>query len=492
MDHSQAPVLEALQAYHDSGQLPFTPPGHKQARGIDPRVAEVMGEAVFRDDVLVTGGLDDRSSSGGVLQRAEELMADAVGASGTFFSTCGSSLSVKAAMLAVAGPGEKLLLGRDAHKSVTSELVLSGTVPVWVEPQWDAELHLAHAPAPETFAAAFDRHPDAKGALVVTPTPYGTCTDLATLARLCHERGKPLLVDEAWGAHLPFHPGLPTWAMDAGADVCVTSIHKMGSALEQSSVFHLQGDLVAPELLKERADLFSTTSPSALIYATLDGWRRQMVEHGRELYDRALKLAEELRAEIEAIDGLHVHSREELCGEGRAFDADPMQLLVDVSGLGTGGYQVSDWMRENHRINLGHSDHRRVGIQLTHADDEETVGRLLAALRDLGARAGELPPAPRVEIPPPGGLRLEQAMRPRDAFFAPVEHVPWRQAAGRVSAELITPYPPGVPAVVPGERLNGEILRYLRSGLAGGMVIPDAADSSLDTFRVVAEEDHAR
>ncbi|WP_302893135.1 aminotransferase class I/II-fold pyridoxal phosphate-dependent enzyme [Actinomadura luzonensis] len=489
MDHSQAPILQALEAYHDSGQLPFTPPGHKQARGADPRVAAVLGEAVFRDDVLATGGLDDRSSSGGVLERAEELMADAVGAKQTFFSTCGSSLSVKAAMMSVAGPGEKLLIGRDAHKSVVAELVLSGSIPVWVESQWDEDLHLAHAPAPGAFAAAFDRHPDAKGALVVTPTPYGTCTDLAALARVCHERGKPLLVDEAWGAHLPFHPDLPTWAMDAGADVCVTSIHKMGSGLEQSSVFHLQGDLVAPELLKERADLFSTTSPSVLIYAALDGWRRQMVEHGRDLYDRALKLAGRVRDEIEAIDGLHVHGRADLCGEGRACTADPMQLLVDVTGLGTGGYQVTDWLREHHRINLGHSDHRRVGVQLTHADDEETTGRLLAALRDLSERAAELPPAPRIELPSPSELRMEQAMRPRDAFFARVEHVPWRQAAGRVTAEMITPYPPGIPAAIPGERLTEEVLRYLRSGLAGGMVIPDAADTSLDTVRVVAEDD---
>ncbi|MEW9552160.1 aminotransferase class I/II-fold pyridoxal phosphate-dependent enzyme [Nonomuraea sp. NPDC050783] len=489
MDHSQAPILQAMEAYHDSGQLPFTPPGHKQARGVDPRVSAVLGEAVFRDDVLATGGLDDRSSSGGVLEKAEQLMADAVGADHTFFSTCGSSLSVKAAMLSVAGPGEKILIGRDAHKSVVAELVLSGSHPVWVEPQWDAERHMAHAPSPQSFAEAFDRHPDALGALVVAPTPYGTCTDLATLVRVCHERGRPLLVDEAWGAHLPFHPDLPTWAMDAGADVCVTSIHKMGSGLEQSSVFHLQGDLIAPELLKERSDLFSTTSPSVLIYAALDGWRRQMVEHGHEMYDRVLKLAREVRAEIAAIDGLHVHGRDDFVGGGYAFDADPLQIMVDVTGLGTGGYQVTDWMREHHRINLGHSDHRRFGVQLTHADDEETAGRLLTALRDLGERAAELPPAPELEIPPPSGLRMEQAVRPRDAFFAKVEHVSWQRAAGRVSAELITPYPPGIPAVVPGERLTAEVVRYLRSGLAGGMVIPDSADPSLDTFRVVAEDD---
>jgi arginine/lysine/ornithine decarboxylase len=210
-------------------------------------------------------------------------MSDAVGAEHTFFSTCGSSLSVKAAMLAVAGPHEKLLLGRDAHKSMVSGLILSGVEPVWVDPQWDSDLHLAHPPSVEAFERALATDSDIKGVLVTTPTPYGTCADLEALARVCHRYGKPLIVDEAWGAHFPFHPDLPTWAMDAGADLCVTSVHKMGSGLEQSSVFHLQGDMVDPGVLKARADLLATTSASVLVYAALDGWRRQMVEHGHAM-----------------------------------------------------------------------------------------------------------------------------------------------------------------------------------------------------------------
>ncbi len=338
MDHSQAPVLDALAAYHRQGQTPFTPPGHKQGRGADPRVREVLGDAVFRSDLLASSGLDDRRSTGRVLQRAQELMADAVGAEHTFFSTCGSSLSVKAAMLSVAGPHEKLIVGRDAHKSVVSGLVLAGIVPIWADPQWDAERHLAHPPSADAFRAALAEHPDARGALVTTPTPYGTCSDLSAIARVCHEHGVPLIVDEAWGAHLPFHPELPTWAMDAGADVCVTSVHKMGSGLEQGSVFHLQGDLVQPEVLKQREDLLGTTSPNVLIYAALDGWRRQMVEHGRRLFDDALALAHDTRARIDAVDGLRVHGREDFCGPGRAADMDPLQVIVDVSALGATGY----------------------------------------------------------------------------------------------------------------------------------------------------------
>ncbi|MCS0638467.1 ornithine decarboxylase [Streptomyces sp. LP05-1] len=488
MDHSQAPVLEALAAYHAERQTPFTPPGHKQGRGIDPRVRAVLGDAVFHSDVLAQSGLDDRTSSHEVLQRAQELMADAVGAEHTFFSTCGSSLSVKAAMLSVAGPHQKLLVGRDAHKSVVSGLVLAGIVPIWVDPQWDPDRHLAHPPSADAFRAALAEHPDARGALVTTPTPYGTCSDLTAIAAVCHEHGVPLIVDEAWGAHLPFHPELPTWAMDAGADICVTSVHKMGSGLEQGSVFHLQGDLIAPEVLKSREDLLGTTSPSVLMYAALDGWRRQMVEQGHALYDHALAVARTVRAELAAVDGLRVHGREDFCGPGRAADLDPLQIIVDITGLGTTGYRIADWIREHHQVNLHLSDHRRTSAQLTHADDEDTTRKLIDALADAAAHAHELRPAERIEIPDPADLRLEQVLLPRDAYFGTVEDVPWEKAAGRIAAEMLTPYPPGIPAALPGERLNAEVLRYLRSGVEAGMVVPDAADTSVGTVRVVVEE----
>ncbi|GAA4907188.1 aminotransferase class I/II-fold pyridoxal phosphate-dependent enzyme [Streptomyces coeruleoprunus] len=486
-DHVRAPVLEALDRYHETGELAFTPPGHKQARGADPAVRRVLGDAVFKADVLATSGLDDRRSRGGVLERAERLMADAVHADHTFFSTCGSSLSVKAAMLAVAGPHEELLIGRDAHKSVVSGLILSGVRPVWVEPQWDARLHLAHPPSAEAYAEAFARHPDARGALVTSPTPYGTCAALDRIAGECHRRGVPLIVDEAWGAHLPFHPELPAWAMDAGADVCVTSIHKMGSGLEQGSVFHLRGDLIDPAVLASRADLLGTTSPSVLIYAGLDGWRRQMVLRGRELLDDALRLAHTVREEVAAIDGLHVHGRADLTGPGLAADLDPLPVLIDVSALGTTGYRAADWLREHRSIDVHMSDHRRIGAQLTYADSRATTAPLLDALRDLAGQAERLAGAPRVDVPDPEELRLEQTCLPRDAYFDAVEDVPVGEAAGRVAAEMLTPYPPGIPVALPGERLTEPVLRYLTSGVAAGMNLPDAVDSRLRTVRVRAE-----
>jgi arginine/lysine/ornithine decarboxylase len=235
-------VLEALQEFRRRGDVVYGPPGHKQGRGADPAVLDIVGEGVFASDVLSLNGLDDRRQSQGVLAQAEELMADAVGAEHAFFSTCGSSLSVKTAILAVAGPGEKLLVSRNAHKSVIAGVIVSGVHPVWVHPAFDAERHLAHPPEPEDVRRALREHPDAKGMLLITPTDWGSCADIRGVAAVCHEYDIPLIVDEAWGAHLPFHPELPAWGMDADADLVVTSVHKMGGAIEQSSVFHLQGN----------------------------------------------------------------------------------------------------------------------------------------------------------------------------------------------------------------------------------------------------------
>ena len=233
---------------------------------------------------------------------------------------------------------------------------------------------MAHPPSPEQVEQAWQKHPDAAGALIVSPTPYGTCADISSIASLCHRRGKPLIVDEAWGAHLPFHPDLPAWAMDTGAD---------------------------------------------------------------------------------------------------------------VSDLGISGYDAADWLRENHCLDMGLSDHRRMEATLSLADDDQTAARLMSALTDLTKQASTLPPARQVELPSAAELELEPAMLPRDAFFAPKETVLVGQAAGRICAEQITPYPPGIPVIIPGERITAELLDYLCSGVSAGMQLPDAADPTLDKIRVV-------
>jgi arginine/lysine/ornithine decarboxylase len=484
MDHSRAPLLEALADYHRQDRYGFTPPAHRQGRGIDPRVRAVMGVDPFRDDVLASSGLDDRSSSGEYLQQAEDLMADAVGAEHAFFSTCGSSLSVKAAMLAVGGHDGHLILGRDAHKSVVAGMIFSGLQPCWVTPRWDAKLHVAHPPSPEKIAEAWERYPHAAGALIVSPTPYGTCADIRAIAEICHSRDKPLIVDEAWGAHLPFCEELPTWAMDAGADVCVVSVHKMGAGFEQGSVFHVQGDRIDFPHLSACADLLMTTSPNVLLYAAIDGWRRQMVEHGSELLQGALQRADRLRSEIDRLAGMHV-LRDELLGAQASNDLDRLQVMIDISSLGINGYQAADWLREHERIDLHLSDHARIVATMSIADDDSTAERLIHALQRLIDAAGDLPSPKPIKIPDPVDLELETVNRPRDAFFSQFEDVKATDAVGRIAAEQITPYPPGIPVILPGERINRPVVEYLLTALESGMTLPDPTDPSLKTIRVM-------
>lgn len=486
MDHSRAPLLEALASYHRDDRYGFSPPGHRQGNGADERVLDVLGRDAFRADVLASGGLDDWRSTGRFLADAEALMADAVGADAAFFSTCGSSLSVRAAMMAVAGGSAGgLLLPRDSHKSIVGGLIFSGIQPRWITPRWDADRHFSHPPSPARVAGAWEEHPDAAGALIVSPSPYGTCADLAAIADICHQCDKPLIVDEAWGAHLPFHPDLPTWAMNAGADICVVSVHKMGAGFEQGSVYHVQGDLVDREHLASCADLLMTTSPNVLIYAALDGWRRQMVQRGHELLGGALSLAAQLRQRLSRIGQLEV-LEDVLLGAEASHDLDRPQVLLDVSATGTSGYQARDWLREHRRIDVGLADHRRILATLSFADDQRSADRLVDALRGWRAAAESFEQPPTVRLPAPDELQLDSVMLPREAFFGPAELVDASAAAGRIAAEQITPYPPGIPVVVPGERLTDAVIEYLRSGLAAGMALPDPTDPQLRTIRVVA------
>lgn len=210
-----------------------------------------------------------------------------------------------------------------------------------------------------------------------------------------------------------------------------------------------------------------------------------MAEHGGELLGAALDLAGGLRDQLSEIPGLRV-MEDELLGHEASHELDRLQILMDVSETGTSGYQGADWLRHHCHIDLGMSDHRRILATVSFADDKDTADRLVAALRKWRAAADCFDPPPQMMLPAPGDIELETVMLPRDAFFGPVDDVPADQATGRIAAEQITPYPPGIPAAVPGERLNAAVIDYLRSGVAAGMNLPDPADQQLTTIRVVA------
>jgi arginine decarboxylase len=262
-------------------------------------------------------------------------------------------------------------------------------------------------------------------------------------------------------------------------------VHKMGAAVEQSSVFHLQGDRVDPTVLKQREDLLGTTSASSLVYGSLDGWRRHMVESGTELLGQAIDRARSAREAIGEIDGLRL-TGEDVVEEGYAFEFDPLVFTVDVRELGITGYQAAEWARAELHVDVGAADSCRFSARLTHADGDEQVSVLLDTLRDLVPASENLERTPPVDFPSAEGLQLTSVMRPRDAFFGRTEDVPVSEAAGRIAAEMVSPYPPGVPVLAPGELISQDALDYLRSGVGSGMLLPDPADPELKTVRVVA------
>jgi arginine decarboxylase len=474
MDQDATPVLDAIGQYRRDGNYTFALPGHRLGRGIDDRTASVLSRGAFEADVITA----KQAASD-----AEALLADAVGARHAVFTTCGSSISIHTAMLTVTGPGRKILVDRNVHKSVVASLILAGAEPVWLRPRWDHERQIAHPAPARDVEDALQRDPDVSAVLMITPTEYGTGADVRGIAKICHDRGIPLLVDEAWGAHFPFHPGLPTAAVQAGADLAIQSLHKAAGGLCQASLILLGGDLVDPVDLRLRLDLITTTSPSALLYGSIDGFRRRMVKEGRQLLDDALHRVNGLRSRLAKVHGITVMD-ESIIGHDGVAEWDPLKLSVDVSALGITGYQAKDWLQSARGLTMQLGDSRRVVASLTYADDDAALDRLADALESLAA---DPPPndRPAPHIPPLQELDLEQAMSPRDAFFAATEQV--TDPAGRISAEMVSPYPPGVPAVLPGERFNQAVVDYLRAGLAAGMTLPDAADPTLDTFRVVRD-----
>jgi len=362
-------------------------------------------------------------------------------------------------------------------------LILAGANPVWLRPCWDHERQIAHPASAADIAAALDRHPDASALVMITPTEYGTGADVKGAVDACHARGVPVLVDEAWGAHFPFHPDLPTSAIQAGADLVVQSLHKAAGGLCESSVILLGGDLVDPVDLRLRLDLITTTSPSALLYGSIDGWRRHMVREGSAVLDAALRRAAALRERLGDVAGLSVMDASILDQHGVA-EWDQLKLSVDVSGVGITGYQAKEWLDTEEKLVVQLGDARRVVCSLTYADDDAALERLAAALERLATERPS-PDRPALQVPRFEDLNLEQAVTPRDAFFADTDQV--ADPVGRISAEMISPYPPGVPAILPGERFNQEVVTYLRAGHVAGMLTPDASDPELHTFRVVRD-----
>jgi arginine/lysine/ornithine decarboxylase len=321
--------------------------------------------------------------------------------------------------------------------------------------------------------------------MVFTPTYYGVSSDVAALAEVCHARELPLVTDGAWGLDYAFHPRLPTPPMACGVDLAIGSVHKSLSGLGQTSVLCLQGDRIDRERFDLCFDLEESTSVSALLLSSIDGARRQFVDDGERLVGHALEMADRLRAGIERIDGLSLMTEAEVMRHPGAGGFDPTHVTFDVSSLGISGYAADDHMRDEHHIDFELADHRRLMALVTYAHELGDVERVLRALAALAEDRRDGSDVPR--IPGPTRLRTETVMTPREAFFAPVENLNRKHAVGRVAAEIVTPYPPGIPVLAPGERITDELIDYLQAFVTAGGFVEGATDPTLERFRVVRE-----
>jgi arginine decarboxylase len=487
--HSQqdTPILDALRNYHAEDTASFAIPAHKSGMGAPAYAKEVLGEQAFVADQTMLNGVDNRHESWEVQTAAQNLAAEALGADQCLFSTNGSTASVHSAMSAVVGPGDKIAVSRNAHKSVMTGLIHTGAVPVWLEPEYDPRLEVAHGIMPETLAGALSDHPDCKAVMIVSPSYYGVCSDVPRLAEIAHEHDLPLVSDDAWALAYKFHSELPPFALDVGADLAIGSVHKTLSGLSQTSIIAVKGFRIDTTRLSLALETYLTTSGCSLLLGSIDGARRQMVEEGEELLGEALRLARRLRAGAREL-GLSTIEPEEILTRPSAWRFNELHVTIDVQHLGMTGYKASDWLRGHHALAVELADHRRIMAAVSHGDTDQSIDRALAALHELVKRF-----TPRVNftrssrpLPSPAELRSEQVMTPREAFYAETEMVGLMEAPGRVAAEFLTPYPPGIPLFVPGERITANIAEYLKTGSAEGIYVEGCADQSLSSLRVVA------
>jgi arginine decarboxylase len=494
LDQNKAPYFQALLDYVDAGVLPFHTPGHIQGIGMDLAFREFVGDNICAIDLTPMPGIDDLLQPTESIKEAQELAAAAWGADNTFFLINGSTSGNQCMMMTAVNPGDKIAVPRNSHKSMLGGLVMSGAEPIYMHPEVDEELRVDHCVTPETVAATIERHPDLVAVYLVSPTYYGVAADLASIERIVHRAGKLLLIDEAWGPHFHFHPALPLSATQAGADLCINSTHKMLSAFSQCAMLHQKGERVRLDRLKAVLKMFLSTSPNLPMVASLDVARKQMATQGPALLSRTIELAEETRRRLNRIEGVYCFGRE-LQGRRGIFDLDPTKIAVTVKGLGYTGYEASEILRRRYNIQVELADLFNVVALFTIGTTREAADRLVSAFEEMAR--DDRP----VDIYAPSGI-LEQRLRqgtfrlpeippmrmlPRDAFLAPAEFVRFKESEGRICAETLTPYPPGIPVIAPGEEITAEIVDYLRLELKAGVRIQGPYDDELNVIRVVKE-----
>jgi arginine decarboxylase len=481
--HTRAPLYEALDQYAQAEITHFDVPGHKKRMQVG--LGEYFGDRVVHLDANSTKGLDMLSNPNGIIWEAEELLADAYYADYAFMLVNGSTFGIQVMIMAACGPKDKIILPRNVHKSAVNGIILSGAVPVFIEPEINTEYGIANGITYEQVRKAIKENPDAKALLMINPTYFGVVSDLRSIIKLCHRHQILVLVDEAHGAHFPFHPEFPDNASAVGADLATVSLHKTGGSLTQSSCLLLNERTLTYSHIRTVINLMQTTSASYLLMASLDLARRNLVLHGKALYDVLFKAVEQAKAELAATPGLQVLTRDDINGQG-FYEYDETKIVLKVNDLGLTGFQVYDILRSEYNIQLELAETYVILAVVGIGDDESTLQRLVAALKEIASRYyGKQPP---FLINQDDLFEKPMAVvSPREAFYSPKRLVSLDKAVGEICAESIMIYPPGIPLAIPGEKLTSGIIEHYRFYLQQKAVTMTNADDPFE-IQVLGED----
>ena len=481
-----APYLDAVVAYAFRGTARFHVPGHKGGPGADQGVRKAIGiDALAADVPLLIHGIDVGPEPR-PYERAERLAAEAYGAGRTWFLTNGASQGNHALCLALAPLGAGIVVQRNAHASVVDGLVLSGGVPTFVAPEYDEQLGITHCVTPAALHATLHDAGEPRAALVTSPTYYGMAADIGALAEVAHAAGVPLVVDQSWGPHFGFHTAVPPTALSQGADAMLTSTHKTAGSLTQSAMLHVgASDLIDAGAIGRAIRLLRSTSTSSLLLLSLDGARRQLALHGEQLLHETLEALAVARAKLVTIPGIALVD-DALVGQAGVAAYDPMRIVIDVRGTGRTGYEIADELRRSY------DTHAELPTQATIVFIVG-LGETVAALRRLAGDIEEVvnriaqPGATAAIVGPATTLHNELAVTPRDAFLGAAEQVAVADAVGRISCESIASYPPGIPALLTGERISADTVEYLGRLAASGARLHGASDPEFKTINVLRD-----
>ncbi len=484
MNQEKTPLFTHLLEHAKKNPIQFHIPGHKKGFGMDKEFKDYIGQNALSIDLINIAPLDDLHHPHGVIKEAQELAAEAFGADYTFFSVQGTSGAIMTMVLSVVGPNEKIIVPRNVHKSILSAIIFAGATPIFIHPEMDHNIGIAHGITTNSVKRALEEHPDAKGVLVINPTYFGISANLKEIVDLVHQYHIPVLVDEAHGVHIHFHDKLPISAMQAGADMAATSVHKLGGSLTQSSVLNVKKGLINPHHVQSVISMLTTTSTSYILLASLDAARRNLAINGRELLDYTIELAQYLRKNVNQINGLYCPG-EDILGSEATYDYDPTKILISVKELGYTGYEVEKWLRNNYNIEVELSDLYNILAIVTPGDTYQDIDTFIKALQHLAKEqnhTGNLTHA-KVQLPNIPAL----ALSPRDAFYADKEVIPLENSVGHVIAEFVMVYPPGIPILLPGEVITQDNIDYIKQNLEAGLPVQGPEDESLATVRVIKE-----